>query len=312
VLRSAKMTLSPRGRLSLFLFCAASVLVTAGNTEVHGADTYQLRYRFTAEQVVHFESNQEQKFTTQLGTATESVANSSRFWNHYRVLRVGSNGEAVLERILDRAQMQNQFGASTAVQWDSQNGEPPVQFEAVAKSLHKALARFHVKSTGELVKLEPVQEAVQQLASTEGPPDASLNFLLVFPEAPVAVGQTWKDRFNVPVSLQDGLKQMVTIQRTYELASVQGNLATIRMKASVITPINNPEIEVQLIQRTPTGEIQFDMERGVLVSQTMRIERTLVGGIGPNSQITAISTSTERLVEPARNASVPQLLNDKN
>lgn len=278
----------------------------------HAADPAALRYQFTENQVVSFESEHVSEFTTQAGQTVEKVTNSTRSWKQFRVVSVDSSGGAVLEPVLTRVQMQNQFNELDPVQWDSQTGDPPPQFSQVAASLNRAVARFHVKATGALVKIEPIAADVPGLPEAAKRTDASMNFLVAFPEEPVAIGGSWKERFEVPVTLDNGLVQQVTVQRQYELVEMTDGIAKIRVRAVVLSPISDPKIELQLIQRTPAGEIQFDTTRGLLVSQSSKIDKTVLGAIGPDSRITALGTVTEKLVDAAQSASAPRLLNAPN
>jgi len=81
------------------------------------------------------------------------------------------------------------------------------------------------------------------------------------PDEPVAVGDSWKERFDIV--LADDLKnrQKITIQRSYKLAEVKGGQATIELWTAVLTPIKSPAIQGQLIQREISGKVVFDLDR---------------------------------------------------
>jgi hypothetical protein len=89
------------------------------------------------------------------------------------------------------------------------------------------------------------------------------------------------------------------LQRTYQLAEVNGSIATIKLKTARITPVNDPQIEVQLMQRTPSGSIKFDLDQGRIVSMETVVEQTVLGAAGPKSSMSAATRSVEKLL-PSR------------
>jgi len=115
-------------------------------------------------------------------------------------------------------------------------------------------------------------------------------------KTPVKIGDTWKDRFQTDVTVEKTLKKDVTLQRTYKLEKVEGSIATIKLNTGLITPINDPQIEVQLIQRSPAGTIKFDLEQGRIVSMDTVVNQTVLGAFGPKSLMSAVTNSKEKLL----------------
>ena len=126
------------------------------------------------------------------------------------------------------------------------------------------------------------------------------NFLVEFPEDALKVGEGWTETYKVKVQLSPRLSQNVTMQRSYELAEVKDNLATIKMRTALITPIRDARILAQLIQMTPSATITFDVKRGRLVSRTLTIDKTEYGAVGGNSTMHAKSKREERCLAPAK------------
>jgi hypothetical protein len=91
---------------------------------------------------------------------------------------------------------------------------------------------------------------------------------------------------------------------------VQDGLATIAVETAVLTPVNNPQIQAQLIARTPEGRVVFDMNRGVVRSKHLTVENRVIGFAGNDSSMSATGTIDERLLEPkeiARKAGPPNV-----
>ena len=54
----------------------------------------------------------------------------------------------------------------------------------------------------------------------------------------------------------------ITIQRNHKLAEVKEGRAVIEFRTAVLTPVQDPSIAGQLIQREIVGKIVFDLDRG--------------------------------------------------
>ncbi|HAA50154.1 MAG TPA: hypothetical protein DCE43_10575, partial [Planctomycetaceae bacterium] len=54
-----------------------------------------------------------------------------------------------------------------------------------------------------------------------------------------------------------------------------------------LTPVTDPRLLAQLIQLISTGEVIFDVNRGIVLSKTSNIDQTLVGPFGADTLMTA-------------------------
>ena len=92
----------------------------------------------------------------------------------------------------------------------------------------------------------------------------------------------------------------VTLRRQYELTGVDGNRATIKMTTAVLTPVQDPQISVQLIQMQPSGTVVFDMDLGGIVSREMSMDEKVIGPWGADSMAHTTSQRHECLdAEPS-------------
>ncbi|MEZ6048969.1 MAG: hypothetical protein R3C11_26015 [Planctomycetaceae bacterium] len=92
------------------------------------------------------------------------------------------------------------------------------------------------------------------------------------------------------------LQQDVRLQREYRLRSVEDGIAHITFKTSVLSLIHNPTILSQLIQNTPSGSIDLDLNRGVIVKRIAKLDNTEFGFSGDDSSMRAVSRTEEILV----------------
>jgi hypothetical protein len=269
---------------------------------------YRLQYRFEPGQVVHYSASHEAMLQTTKGDVTETVRNRAESEKHLRVISVDDAGVATLELVIDRVQMSARFGDARPVEFDSRQPEDaPAAFRGVSQTVGKPLAQIRVSPSGELLSSKPLIGPELQAQVTADVPgsaarkddDPNKNFLVVFPEKPLRVGEGWRDQYKTRVSVARNLTQEVTLLRQYELTGVKDGVATVRLTTSVITPIHDPALAAQLIQKAPGGTIQFDLERGLITHRVLTVDQTEIGMIGNDSAMHAKTRLEEKLVAGA-------------
>lgn len=281
------------------------VILTAGATATDAAtgQKFHLKYRFTPQQAVHYEVTHHSTMTTQKGEASEIVKWETKTRSHYRVVSVDDDRAGILESHIDQVQMRAQFGEHDPTVYDSSSGSPsPPQFGGIGRNIGKPLGRIKAAANGELLKAIPLQRTIAQRqdrssGQAETPGDqARKNYLVVLPEEPIGVGETWSNTYDVTVAVPPNLKQKVTLVRKYTLDSVANGQATILLKTALLTPINDPGIRSQLIQHKPQGTILFDMNQGVITSRILEINTTEIGFAGADSSLHFVSRRAQQIV----------------
>jgi hypothetical protein len=286
----------------LFLLLGGSGI---GDDDAARPDGYLLRYQFTKDEVQNYDVDHETTMITTRPELKETVTNEVQTRKSHRIVSVDSEGNAWMELVIEAAKMSAQFNEAEPLSYDSEKPEEcPKAYQHVRDIIGKPLAQVQVSPRGELLStralLGPnVLDKAQALKDNGALSDeASRNFLIEFPEQPIRVGDTWTNTFKVNVRVSQRLKQPVTMQRSYELVDVADDLATIRLRTVLITPIRDGMILAQLIQMTPEGTIVFDVKNGRMVSRTLTIDKTEVGVIGGESAMHAKSKREERWIDP--------------
>jgi hypothetical protein len=277
------------------------------------AERHRLAYRFQTGQTVHYETVHTSTLTTRKSQVAETAHNESRTRKHYRVVSVDGDGSALLELTLDRVEMTARFGDAPPLSLDSDRPrEVPPVYRGVVKTVGKPLARVRMSATGKLLSSESLlsREVEAEVSGLPAPretddDDPNKNFLVKFPAEPLAVGDEWTDSFTVPVFVTRKLTRDVKILRKYKLDAVEGTTARISVAAAVVTPLRDPAISAQLIQREPAGVIEFDLKRGVIVSRLLTSDKTVLAPFGDDTSMHAESRLTETLVEGDRVAQQP-------
>ena len=84
--------------------------------------------------------------------------------------------------------------------------------------------------------------------------------------------------------------------RQYELTSVSDGIATIKFRTSILALLNEPKIQGQLAQQTPSGTIEFDIEHGWIRSRKSITNETVVNALGQQTVLQVVGESTEKLI----------------
>ena len=268
---------------------------------------YLLQYRFRDNQVVSYEVTHETKIILTKGDFTTTDQNNSYSRKHFAVIAVDENGTTILEPMIDHVKMSVQFGSQPAIHYDSKQKEKPAKgFGGVAKTIGKALVRLKFSQDGSLLGAIPLisRKVQSRVVKNNGPAkpsnDPNKNFLVVFPQKRIQVGESWSDRrLSARLRVTQGGFKLIReypILRTYKLVSVKDNLATISLESASVKPINDPKLEAQIIQRLPSGIIEFDLKRGLIVSRKLQSDRKVIGLISAQSRLRVISNRVEKLI----------------
>lgn len=233
-------------------------------------------------------SKEEREFTSLQSNETET---------HFRVISVDENGIALIEPVVDRTRMTAKLHDKDRVEFDSQQPSiPDPSFQAIREAIGRKVARFQVAPTGKLLKATIVdQSAPQALRDAAEKLDIRFSYLGLLPATPVSVGDKWREEYSV-VLVNNGLKEPWPMRRIYELTRVADRIATIKFKTLVMKPVNETELEKQVMQQTPSGTIEFDIEQGLVRSYTSTINQTVINAFGPQSLLRVTGQATEKLV----------------
>ena len=275
------------------------LLIIAANGFGADGEAYKLEYKFKQGQTVQFAVEHDAKVFLQQEEAEQHIDHGSITDKQFAVKSVDGNGNAVLELQIDRVRMTAKVDGGDSIQYDSNSGEePPTQLQGIADTVGKPHVRVKVTPHGELQSIDWLIGGDQTPKPTKDDA-ASLDILVVLPEEPVKVGETWKEQFETEVSATASLKKKVKIQREYTLKEIEGDRATISLKTIVITPLHDAAQESQIVNKTPKGTIIFDLKQGAIVSRTLKVDKLIVGFNGPNSKVHNVGTRVERMV-PAK------------
>lgn len=275
---------------------------------------YQLAYKFRADQIVRYEFSQESEITTSVSGETETAKNSTRAKRHYKVTVVDDETQSGdLELTIDWVHMVVSFenGNSDPEPIEFQSDDPdkqPEKYRQILDNVGKPRAAIRFDHTGKPTKVlwgAPAQGAAAPGASGQTNPSAPVSvvdatpetYFLPLPDHPVAIGESWKERFDILTKDEQKNFVRIAMQRGYKLTAVKDGRATIEFRTAILTPVKNPAVAGQLIQREIAGKMVLDIERGLVLSRESGVENTVVNPFGIKSSMYAKSTYRERLLE---------------
>ena len=250
---------------------------------------YELKYQFAAGQMLEYSVENTSSIFVQVGDVADTVKHDEELGKVLRIHSVDSAGNAVLQAQIDYAKLTADH-QTDHIEWDSRSGEaPPDDFRYVAETINGPLGTVRVSPNGEVTVIS-VRGAAP---GAEAESSAQLDLFPHLPDAPVAVGDSWKEPFDVEIMATPTLKKSVSMQRLYTLKSVENGKATIDVRTIVLSPIRDPLEEGQLVQRTPSGTVIFDIAGGKLLSREMKIDKRVVGFQGPQTSLQVRGTRNE-------------------
>jgi len=261
------------------------------------AQKHSLRYLFAPDAALHYTVGNESTIDVQVGAESEKVSHASESGRVLRTVSVNADGSTVLEVLIEYVSL-----SAGGINWDSRSGEPPpAQFQGIDKTIGTPLMTITVAPSGAVIAAQSNGKAADkaQLDATQ------FDLFPLLPANPVAVGESWTEPFKVDVITAAKLPKTVSLQRTYLLRSIDNGVAEIDIKTAVLTPVQDPLEEGQLIQRTPSGTLRMSIAQGRMLERIMKLDNKVVGFQGAQSALHVLGVRQESLESTEKAASRP-------
>jgi hypothetical protein len=294
--------MSTRRFLSLLVFLGIALVPTLALSAEESADKappktadkadatkYTLRYKFQPGETLRWEVVHRSAIRTSVTDSTqvaETVSTSTKAW---RVKEVKPDGQATFEHVVESVDMWQQLSGRQPIRYNSKTDkQPPHGFDDVAQSLGKPLSVLTLDSQGKVVKIKRLPVKAAATNSTDSKITISL------PTEPVPVGHVWTVPQDVDTSLPNGMNRRVKVAQRLSLEEVKTGVATIKVESQILTPIDDPALESQLLPYLSNGIVRFDIDAGRILSQQIDIDRRIVGFRGPSSSLHYVTRFTEQ------------------
>jgi len=253
---------------------------------------YRLAYQVATGDVLRTRVIHLVKVETKIkGTAqtTTSRTISTRAW---RISKVDPAGNVTFDNVVEKVEMWNSVEGREESHYNSETDKvPSAEFATVAASVGKVLATIKIDPYGRILSR---QNAQQQYNPGIG------DLTVPFPPAdkqPIKPGVTWSipDELRLPV--EGGTIKKIQTQQQYKLEKVEAGVAKISVVTQVLTPVNDPKLQSQMVQRLQNGTIKFDVDAGRLLHKQFDIDQQVFGFSGPESHMQYLARFTEESVK---------------
>jgi hypothetical protein len=284
---------------------AAGPLLVAQAPAKKELPKYDLQYKVSRGDVLRYEVTHQASISGTSDKTTQTAQSKTDSVKAWKVTDILPSGDIEFMNVCERVRMMNQLPDRKATEYDStRDTTAPPGFEDAAKAVGVPLSTMRITTHGNVLNR---QVKVHNQGSNDDSP-----IVLRLPDNPVAIGDTWDEPFEVKVNLQKGTSKSIKTRWHHKLADVKNSIATIDVTYQVLSPTDAGE-ELELVQRMMTGQVQFDVAKGRIVSQKMDVDKRIIGFAGPTSSMQYIMKMEEKLLQdgPKTAGKTPATTNGK-
>jgi hypothetical protein len=254
-------------------------------TKKYASTPVLLAYKFKPGEVVRTKITHQVAVDTKVKGVSQQAKTRSVSAKTLQIVSVSKEGNFTLRHQVDWVDMWNSVTDRPEVKYDSRTDQTaPPGYETVKENVGKVLATITIDPTGRIVDRS---DAVKQFNPGIG------DLFVPFPAQAVKIGDKWHIPDEIKVRDDQGRVKPVQVRQQYELRNVEAGVATISVVTQVLTPIDDPKLESQLVQRMQKGTVKFDLDAGRILSRQMDLNETVLGFSGPDSSMEYVARYTE-------------------
>ena len=270
------------------LFSLALLLSACGFALSAEGEQHTLAYKFTPGEEVRTRVAQLSKVDTKIKGQVSVAKSGSISTKVWKITAVDGQGNITLENSVADVDMWQSVTGKPEIKYNSLTDKnPPLGYQYVADSIGKPLATLTITPAGKLMER---RSDLPQMNTGLG------DLAVPLPEGPVKAGDTWETPEDIRLKIDD-VNLTIKVRQFYRLVLVQTGVATISVETQVLTPVRDPKILSQLVQRMQKGTIKFDIDAGRLLHRQMDLDESILGFNGPESHMNYLSRTTEEPVE---------------
>jgi hypothetical protein len=252
-------------------------------------DSYLLRYKFELAEPMLTKVVQLVSMQTRIDGVDQTVQSRSQSWRQWDVKQVDADGNITLVHTITQVRMWQKVSGKDEIRYDSSKDDmAPGTYQAIADSVGKPLSTVTITPQGTVVK---------RVDSTKQFNPGIDSLLIPLPEKAVKVGQRWYTPQKLRIRTTEGVFRTIQLRRQYQLEKVEAGVATIAIKTQVLTPLTDPKIKSQLVQRLQDGSVLFDIAGGQVRTRRMQLDQRVIGFNGPTSMMHYLARLTEEKVD---------------
>ncbi len=258
------------------------------------SDKYRLRYKYEQGETISYAVEHLVAIDTTIAGNNQKTKLRTQSTRSLQVEHVSPEGNMRFAHVVDHVDMWSEVAGRNPLHFASdQEGPPPPEYEHVAETVGKPISLITINPRGEVIDR---QDKVQH-------PDLGLGGITIpLPEGEIANGDSWSRPLELKVRLEDQRIKAIQTRELYQLEKVETGIATISIKTQILTPIDDPRVKAQIVQRISEGEVRFDIDKGRLVSRQLEWDESVLGFNGAQSNMKYLAKFTETLETTPRTA----------
>jgi hypothetical protein len=261
------------------------------------SEKYLLRYKFQPGDALRWTVVHRCRIRTTVSASTQTAETTTTSVKVWRVHEVNPDGSVVFDHLVESVDMRHRLSGCDEVRYNSRTDPcAPHGFEDVARAIGVPLAVVTIDAQGKLMRRK--QNFVKAAVAGQGEITTEL------PAQAMAVGSRWSSQSHLDVPLSDGSVRRLRAMQSYQLQSVKTGVATISVSTQIMTPIQDPAIEAQVLQYETSGSLRFDIQRGQILGRQIDVDKSVVGFRGEASSIRYIGRSTEEYLPAPGNVAL--------
>ncbi|MEX0678433.1 MAG: hypothetical protein WD063_15240 [Pirellulales bacterium] len=252
---------------------------------------FDLKYKFTPGETVETEVVHQAKVQTTIQGTTQTAESQSRSVKVWKVKDVTNQGTVTFDHMVTRIDMWQRTTGRKEVRYNSDtDAEVPPGYEQAAEAVGVPLSTVTMDQRGTIIKRKEHRDQ---------PMGVSTQMTMPLADHPITLGESWSSPLEIEVTHKDGSVKKIQTRQKFTLEKVADGVATIRVDSQILTPVHDPAIEAQLIQRLSQGTVEFDLGAGRVLSQQLDLDRHVIGFSGAASSMHYVTRFTEKLMPPA-------------
>jgi hypothetical protein len=252
---------------------------------------YDLKYKFEPGEVLRSEIVHRAAVQTTIDGTTQKAETQSKSIKIWRINDVTPEGNVTFVHMVESIDMWQRAQGRTEIHYNSRTDrEVPPGYEDVAKAVGVPLTVVTMDNRGKILK---------RVKNRPQPASVSTQMTMPLADHPISVGQTWSSPIDIEVVLKDGVTKKIRTRQKFTLEKVVDGVAAIAIDSQILTPVSDPAIEAQLIQRLSAGSVRFDIETGRVLGQQLDLDRHVIGFSGAASSMHYVTRFTEEALPPA-------------
>jgi hypothetical protein len=267
---------------ALLAFASVGIIARAEDAK------YELRYKFKPGEVVRTEVVHKATVETTIQGTSQTAETRTSSVKTWKIDKVADDGSITFTHLIENIDMWQKMQGRQELRYNSQTDkQPPQGYEDVAKQVGVPLTTITMDAHGKILHRE---EKLKQ------PNTNPTQITMPLPSEAIPVGHKWNMPYAIQLNGNNGGVKKVDLRQQFTLESVATGVATIKVETLVLTPINDPALEAQLIQRMTSGTVKFDIDAGRIIAQLTDLDRRVIGFNGPASSMHYLTRVEEKML----------------